>query len=622
VNPTVTRIQAFVAPKTQAQSNAFRRDEIEIITAKAVTLNALNVEKNIMREKNKQQKFVTVRLNDWSASVSLANEPKASKKSRLYSRLNVIKAFRRTLHAFASGDACAESQRVCFYLSNANAPEQLQKFLVIFSAALLVLISVSTAFSQGKQAIVLMRSGNTTAANCDGASDMNYQTVFDLKLNTKDEIRLLNVTLREGVTPETGSVPRKLYEDSPKNKLNNMFQLKWQNGFLYAVAANGQTPFLVLPENMKPQKEVNTTMSQFYSVLLSGEVRSGKEKRKISLAIRDVWKIFFIPEGGNANDVLFNHAMEEKSVVVWEAFLQKTNNYRAAEANSNMRDVLIVCARKALDQFAGGDYRSLEVARQRTERAQSVKSDEATDKLMVEINQQKQRVNGIREQVFQLIGQSRWDDAIAAAEPIKIYLKTWEDLNSLYNDALKRSHEAHYSKGTQALQNNQLDVALLECTTAWQRLPDSTKARECVCTSRNKIALRDSGNYRQHKQPKLAKELLEKQLADGDCSRDEAVLRELGEAKREYAQQLYSEAKQLTTGSSAPPPPAPKGKTKTTPTPKVGALKAIAAQNKKDFREAREKLLLAENLSHDDSAKALLDKVNQSLSGYCVTASA
>ena len=106
-------------------------------------------------------------------------------------------------------------------------------------------------------------------------------------------------------------------------------------------------------------------------------------------------------------------------MVLWEAFLKKTNNYRQSEANANMREVLVGCAENSLDQFKNGNYKALDIAKQRIERAQAVKSDVDTDKMLTEISQQKKRVNDAKEQVYTLIGADRWDEAIAAAEPIK-----------------------------------------------------------------------------------------------------------------------------------------------------------------------------------------------------------
>ncbi len=502
-------------------------------------------------------------------------------------------------------------------------PNKTQKIIVGVFLLISVFTLASKSLAQGNQAVVIMRSGNASATPCDGASEMNYQVVSGIKLNTADEVRLINYAVNDTSSPDLLNVSRKSYEDAPKNKLINLSQLKWQNNILIAVsAAGGQTPLLVLPENMKPQKNVDSKLSAFYSVMLAGDAVEGKQKRKINLPLRDVWKIYFIPAGGSANEVLFNHAAEEKNVVVWDAFLQKTGNYRAADANANMRDALVVCARSSLDQFISGDYKALEIARQRTERAQSVKSDEVTTKLLVEINQNKQRVNNAREQVSQLLSESRFDEAITAAEPIKIYLSNWEDLNKSYNEGLKQSHERHYASGKQALDKNQLDTALKECSIALERISVSTKARECVCDSRNRIALRDSTNFRGRKQPKLAKELLEKQLTDSDCGREEAVVKELNEAKREYAQQLFTEAQQLTAIGGAARVAvkvAPGGRKPAASSSAVGGLQNVVAQNKQAFRDAREKLLFAQEMSSAENARVLLDKVNQSLAGYCLS---
>lgn len=489
---------------------------------------------------------------------------------------------------------------------------------IISGAALTISIFALAAksFAQGSQAVVITRSGNISANGCDGSAEMNYQIVNGVKLNNDDEIRLINSANTDS-SPDSTEISRKSYEEAPKNKLINLYELKWQNEMLVALSANGQAPLLVLPENMKPQKSVNSKVGSFYSVMFAGEAVEGKQKRKINLPLREVWKIYFIPAGGSVNDVLFSHAVEEKSVAVWDAFLQKTGNYRAADANVNMRDALVACARSSLDQFAKGDYKALEIARQRTERAQTVKGDDAATKLSAEINQNKQRVNAAREQVSQLLAASRFDEAIDAAAPIKIYLSNWDDLNKLYGAALEQSHEQHLAKGEQALQGNQLDAARRECETAWSRKSDSTGARECVCLSRNRIALRDSTVFRQRKQPKLAKELLEKQLADSDCGRDESIAKELNEAKREYSAQLFDEARQLTAGGGAVRVAVKSAPGRKTAASSGSALKAVVAQNKQAFRDAREKLLTAQSMNASENARALLDKVNQSLAGYC-----
>jgi tetratricopeptide (TPR) repeat protein len=494
----------------------------------------------------------------------------------------------------------------------------------------LSLFASAGIYGQGKQAVIILRSpgSGSSVSDCDGGVELNYQIVTDLKLNAKDEVRLASGLSAQS---DSTSISRKEYESTGKSKLKDLSMLKWDsNGMLYAISVGGQSPILALPDNSKPPKEANPALSSFYSVMITGEARDGKQKRKINLALRDVWKIYFTAEGSTVNDTLFRHATDEKSVALWEAFLKKTNQYRSSEANTFMREALITCARADLDAFLQGNYAAFEKAREKTERAKSVKDDETTRQLAGNITQAKQKVDDIRGQVFQLISASKWDEAITAAEPIKKYLTTWPDLNGMYSDTLKRSHAQHLFQGEEALRANQLDVALKDCTIARERVPDSAAALDCVCKSRNRVALRDSSNHRKQRRPKDAKEILEHQLADTDCSRDDAVAKALSEAKCEYAQQLLDESRQLIALGGGPRgraiAPAPTGRrgrgrgaAATLPVQNLPVnVKPISAQSKKDFRTAREKLLLAFELCQDEPVRALLEAANRTLSGYCL----
>src|ERR1044072_325301 len=299
----------------------------------------------------------------------------------------------------------------------------MKKMSVIITLVMFILVLFSPALSQGKQAIVLMR-GDGRPSVCEGTTEINYKTVFGVKFNNNDDIRLAAAS---GYISETTGVTRDNYESAAKNKLANLFELKWQDGVLYALTTRGQTPLLLLPEDMKPARDTNPQLNSFYGVLFSGEARDGRQKNKLTLASRDVWKIYFISESGNVNDVLFNHASEEKSVTLWEAFLRKSNNYRLDEANADMRNVLISCAQTAIDTFTGGDYKAIDVAQQRAERARAVKSDEWTDKLIADIGQRKEKVAAARAEVSKFLSAGKWDDAITAAEPVRIYLASFND---------------------------------------------------------------------------------------------------------------------------------------------------------------------------------------------------
>jgi hypothetical protein len=481
--------------------------------------------------------------------------------------------------------------------------------------------SSSQVRAQGKQAIIILRSANTDGGNagCEGAAEITYQTLYDAKLNAKDEIRLLNSAGTSGAT-----ISRDAYDHSSKGKIRDLFGLKWgRDGVLYAVSVAGQAPILALPDNMKPPKSVGTEpLSAFYGVMLSGEAREGKQHRKVELALRAIWKIYFLSEGAAVNDTLFNHAAEEASVSLWDAYLQKTNNYRASEANGKMRDALVVCGRADLERFSQGDYGSLDKARQKASRAQSVKDDDSSRQLIADIHGAQQQVEDARNKAEQLIKSEQWDQAIDAAESIRKYLDTWPDLDKMYRHALEQSHAIHLNAGDNALRATQLEVALKECSTARSRLPNSEQALTCVCRARNEIAVRDSKKNRQVNRPKDAKELLEKQISDSECKADPRLAEELKLSKCEYSQQLLTESRRLlgVGGATRPTPPRTGRRGAATAQPASGNVnvKLITMQNKKDFRDAREKLMVATEMCSDNDNQALLTTVNRQLSGFCV----
>jgi hypothetical protein len=489
--------------------------------------------------------------------------------------------------------------------------------VLTISLSFLLLTSLT---AQNKQALVILLPTNTSVseAACDGSFELNYFLVNDAKLNDGDEVILLTGV---STADAQAGISRKLYEDSSSLRMKNLYSLFWSDkGVLSALPMAGQQSVPVVPEKMKPDKNMAPPLSSFYSVMLTGEAREGKQKRKINLGMRAIWKIYFIPEGTNVSDTLFTHAAEEKSVGVWDAYLKKTNGYRSGEANSSMREALIGCSQADLAEFQKGKYGSAEQARSKAERAKGVKNDDVVQQLLGNIGLAKQKVDGQRKQVERLLAERRWDDAVNEAEPIKVYLSGWPELKTIYQSALKESHDLHLNRGEEALRNNQLDVAKSDCSLAWQRLPESDAARACVCQSRIRVSLRDARTLRQQRKPKEATELLEKQLSDGDCSRDENIAKELTESKREYSNQLVAEALRLIPGAvSAVKTVAvkTKGPAARRPAPPAAA-RANAGQIRTNFREARAKLLLARDVSDSEEIHGLLETVNQKLAGFCV----
>jgi hypothetical protein len=487
------------------------------------------------------------------------------------------------------------------------------QFSRIFLAFCLLFVFQQSLSAQGKQAVVVLRPTDAKSEGCEGTVSLDYRVVFDFKINNKDEMRLLNFPASTAQT----TVSRKGYEDSGKRKLRELYSLRWENnGLLTAISVSGQPSILTIPDDMKPQKNVDQPLSSFYGVMLTGEAREGKVKRKVDFPLRSVWKVFFVTEGAPSHDSLFNHAAEEASVALWEVYLKNTNNYRSSEANTRMHDALIQCARADLGRFVDGDYSALATAKDRITRTQSIKDDEVTRKLAADISGAQQEVDASRTRTEQMIKAEKWDEAIAAAEPITKYLNTWTELKKMYDHVREQSHEIHLNAADKAWVAGQMEPSLSECSIAWKRLPNSERARSCVCRARNEIAVRDSKKNRQLSRPKEAMELLEAQIADQDCTQDPRLPAELKGSKCEYAQQLYNQARQLL-GIATGQPAKLTGRRKPLAQIPAGIAKTVSMANKKDFRDAREKLILANQLCPENPILELLTATNRKLSEFC-----
>src|SRR2546423_1464798 len=165
---------------------------------------------------------------------------------------------------------------------------------------------LADAHAQKRQAVVIMRSpGGAAIAQCDGTMELSYQIVSEARLNNKEEVRMAG---NLGASDDSAVVSRGVYEKTQKAKLRDLFALKWgADGVLYAVPGEMQTPVALLPDDAKPQKNTSQRLSSFYSVMLTGEAREGKSKRQVSIALRDIQKVYFVPEGSAVNDTLFPH---------------------------------------------------------------------------------------------------------------------------------------------------------------------------------------------------------------------------------------------------------------------------------------------------------------------------
>jgi hypothetical protein len=129
--------------------------------------------------------------------------------------------------------------------------------------------------------------------------------------------------------------------------------------------------------------------------------------------------------------------------------------------------------------------------------------------------------------------------------------------------------------------------------------------------------VRDSQKNRQLSKPKEAMELVQKQIADRDCPQDPRLAVELNKSKCEYAQQLFNQARQLLGVGAAQPAKPAGGRRRALAPVAVVNVKTISMVNKKDFRDAREKLILANELCPEDPILALLNETNKRLADFC-----
>src|SRR4051794_5700836 len=103
---------------------------------------------------------------------------------------------------------------------------RLKNFTLTTLTACLSLFVAAGVHAQGKQAIVILKSSASGAAvaGCDGTAELNYQIISDVKLNSKDEVRLVNGL---SASSDSTSVGRDTYEHSGKSKLKDLSILKW-----------------------------------------------------------------------------------------------------------------------------------------------------------------------------------------------------------------------------------------------------------------------------------------------------------------------------------------------------------------------------------------------------------
>ncbi|MEO0247999.1 MAG: hypothetical protein ABIN58_00365 [candidate division WOR-3 bacterium] len=474
--------------------------------------------------------------------------------------------------------------------------------LLITFAVLLIagFIMETDVKGQNKKAVVILKPTTSPpdAMSCEQNTEIQYLTLYDLKINGKKDVRMAPSL---ATAKEQYPVSRNVYDQTRSSDLKNLTKIEWRGEILHAESGAG-SPTVCLPSDLKLDKQTTRPLRELYSVTVEGAVREGKSKRKQTITLRSISKIYLLNETELSEEGLFRHASEENDVGQWKAYLRIPGNHRKDEASSALHKSLLNCAEGALDAFEKGKFKAIELARNAALEAQSVVNDESTRSFLEKVDDARSKVSDVITQVIALSQAEKWDECTEVMEPVRKYKGEHEQLSTAINMCLERSHALHLAAGKQALQGNRLEEALKEFEVALNRLPDSTEAKQGRYEAIVRITVRDSKGLRQRARSCEARELVAKKLSEPDYRNEPRLTDELAPASCECSNQIYTQARQLVTTAQGRPRPI------SNPT------------DKKSFKDAREKLVQATGMCVENGpAKELLQTVNGQLGGYHVT---
>jgi hypothetical protein len=513
---------------------------------------------------------------------------------------------------------------------------------------------VISAAAFGQDALVILRPNSTDANACatDAAHAPRTVTIHGIKIQGKDQIRLAadlgNASGR--------AVTQRQFKSFRAPKIKELSEIEVRDGLMYAAAGEGQK-VLAIPD-VEPSKNGQMTMGQYAEMSLEADSGDKKAKQKQILPLKSIWRIFILSASLSSDEALFRHAQQEESVSQWTFYLDKVTSYRIKEAGDGLTKATTGCLDKAIARFHGGEFRAIVEAKEMSQKivAMSGGSGPAADRL-AEIRKEEQDVRDRIRDGRQLQREGKFDDALAAWEPIQKYLKDpmLKDFADAHAETLGRSHDLHL-EAARSVEKNAGDRALVlepdseapirralaEYEMALKRRPESPDARQGRREMLIRLGLMEARKSRNSKDPGKAHDVLLKLKADqGD---DPRVIEENRLASCEYGTQLYGKAWSLVgRGAPAPAPsqpPSTKPGTTTRPTVpnKQGvstkspaptkpvsapatsvAVRAIQTPaDKKPFVEARAGLMQALALCPTEQGALLLAKVNTALADYHV----
>ena len=501
----------------------------------------------------------------------------------------------------------------------------------LVAAALLWLGALPLIQAAEEVTVVLLLKPTSQVSDklqCQGGADPKIMVLRNVKIAGKSELKLA-----EGHTGD--QVSHAAYGKMRTIKLRDISKLSWQNGMLYASSEGGQ-PMLVLPD-IKTERRASTSLPVFYSTSqLEGEVREGKSKQKPSVPLTSIWKAYLYSGPANQDEALFRHSQEEHNFGQWNFYLKTVSGYKIDEAQKALVQASGACVDQALQEFRAGRFGAIDMA---TKLAKSMVemsggSADAADRL-AGVQKEEKDVRDKIQRGVQLSKSDKYDEALDLWKPVEKYLRdpALRDFAAARTETLTKSHNEHVARGDKfvaerALGGANLPQALAEYKIALLRMPDSAQALKGKREMEIQIALAQSKQFREQRNPAKARDALLQPYAD--YKDDPRLAEELKGASCDLGTQLYERSKPMviamgaaTRARAVPAQRAGAGArskptANTTPAAEAQVRVIASAGDKKPFREARENLKQAVDLCPTPEVQSLLTKVDDALATYHV----
>jgi hypothetical protein len=477
----------------------------------------------------------------------------------------------------------------------------------IFAGLLLYPRAVTAA---DPMAVVILTPAAGTPARCSPASEEpQVLLLYHPRIGGRNAVRL---------APGPGEVISPAgFGKMKKVDLKDLQKLEMRDGLMMASGPVALIPRLSVPDR-KPSATV--TFERIYDTVFEGELREGNTEEPRYIPLKQVWKVYFVPEGSSADESLFAHATEERSLEQWRFYVKKVSLYqkvsfhRMGEVAERMILAANGCMDSAMKNFRDGNLSASETALDMARRLSVIVPDGADigyiEARAAEVREAVRKVLDSIDMGTALAREQNWDAALGAWAPVRIFASdpALRNFSAAYALANRESYDLHVNAGANILASARgggphladasLREALAHCEIAGSRLPEGEQGKACHAEAAIRLAISEALRLRTAGEPRAAGAILISMK--GQRSGNADLDRTRGELAQEISRDLFSAARDLpgTQAQSALPP--------------------MSESEKTSFREAREMLLEAESLAHSPDAEKLLRSVNEALAKFHV----